>query len=201
MRKSILILVVVLTLSLIKSSFAGSVSEPWCFQCPPGTNPTLFERDRYYCMDPGTNESAGVPLLAKPSWAKVMWDIQGGRCIDTYIRSGDFCYRCPVGYAFTIAVTNYGTSKSDMNISGKWNSNIRNTYVITQTGNSFSWTVVGHKEVAAGTINGREVSAKWGDGPGKWLGSATGTIETVDDQGRGTKIVWSNGAVFTRVTN
>lgn len=201
MRKSILLLVFVLTLSLTELCFAKLVPEPWCFKCPAGTVLTFSPPDRYYCEVPGTNQSASVPLWAKPSWAKVVWDVQQGRCVGNYIRAGDFCYRCPIGYEFTIAVTKYGTSKSYTNLSGKWNSSISNTYVITQTGNSFSWTVVGHKEVAKGTINGREVSAKWGDGPGKWLGSATGTIETVDDQGRGTKIVWSNGVVFTRVTN
>jgi hypothetical protein len=90
---------------------------------------------------------------------------------------------------------------SVIDLSGTWNSNIDNTYVITQNGKSFSWTVVGHEEVAEGTIDGKTVSAKWGNEHGKWLGSASGEIETVDGQGRGTKIVWSNGAVFTRGTN
>jgi hypothetical protein len=116
MKKSILFLVFTLTLSLTKLSFAGLVEEQWCVKCPPGTNLTLFGRDRYYCMVPGTNQSAGVPLWAKPSWAKVIWDVQGGRCIDTYIRFGDeFCYRCPVGYAITTAVTDYGKQKGYTN--------------------------------------------------------------------------------------
>ncbi|MDH3347354.1 MAG: hypothetical protein OEM02_04530 [Desulfobulbaceae bacterium] len=123
MRKSILVLVFALTftLSLTKLSFAELVAEQWCFQCPPGTTLTLFERDRYYCMVTGTSQSAGVPLWAKPSWAKVMWDVQGGRCLNGYIRFGeDFCYRCPGGYQFSgSALTDYRrTSCKEVKVHG-----------------------------------------------------------------------------------
>jgi hypothetical protein len=90
-----------------------------------------------------------------------------------------------------------GRDQQSVDISGTWSSNIDNQYIIRQTGTSFSWTVPGHKEVAQGTINGRNVSAKWGEG-GRWNGEGTGTIEVIDGQGRATKIVWSNGAVFHR---
>jgi len=123
MRRSILVLVFVLTLSLTKLSFAELVPEQWCFKCPPGTNLSLVERDRYDCMAPGTSQSAGVPLWAKPSWAKVVWDDQEGRCQDTYIRFGDeFCYRCPGDYELSTAVTDYRkqSGKSCKRIIGRW---------------------------------------------------------------------------------
>jgi hypothetical protein len=67
MRKSILLFVFVLALSLTKSSFAELVEEPWCFRCPLGTDLTLSGSDRYYCTSPNPNLSASVPLWAKPS--------------------------------------------------------------------------------------------------------------------------------------
>jgi len=123
MRMSILVLVFVLTLSLTTLSFAELVPEQWCFKCPPGTDLSLVERDRYDCMAPGTSQSAGVPLWAKPSWAKVVWDSQEGRCQDSYIRFGDeFCYRCPGDYELSTAVTDY--RKQNVNnckrVIGRW---------------------------------------------------------------------------------
>lgn len=64
-----------------------------------------------------------MPLWAKPSWAKVVWDAQKGRCPDTYIRFGDeFCYRCPVDYELGTAVTDYRkqNGKSCKRIIGRW---------------------------------------------------------------------------------
>jgi len=123
MRRSILISVFVLTLSLTQLSFAELVPEQWCFKCPQGTNLSLVERDRYDCMAPGASQSAGAPLWAKPSWAKVVWDVQEGRCRDGYIRFGDeFCYRCPGDYELSTAVTDYRkqSGKSCNRIIGRW---------------------------------------------------------------------------------
>ena len=123
MRRSILVSVFVLTLSLTKFSFAEFVPEQWCFKCPAGTNLSLVERDRYDCTSPGTSQSAGVPLWAKPSWVKVVWDSQEGRCQVSYIRFGDeFCYRCPGNYELSTAVTDYReqNDNSCKRIIGRW---------------------------------------------------------------------------------
>ena len=123
MRRSILVLLYVFTLSATKLSFAELVPEQWCSKCPPGSDLTLLERDRYDCRVTGSSQSAGAPLWAKPSWAKVVWDAQEGRCPDTYIRFGDeFCYRCPVDYEFGTAVTDYRkqSGKNCERIIGRW---------------------------------------------------------------------------------
>ena len=108
-KNTILALVLALTLSLAQTSFAKLVPEQWCFKCPPGTELALFERDRYYCVVPGTTKYLAAPVWAKPHTAKVLWDVKEGRCIDNYIRFGrDFCYRCPKGFRFVgDAVTDY----------------------------------------------------------------------------------------------
>jgi hypothetical protein len=123
MGRYIAVLAFVLTLLATQLSFAELVPEQWCFKCPAGTNLSLVERDRYECRGPGASQSAGVPLWAKPSWAKVVWDGQEGRCQDGYTRFGDeFCYRCPGGYELSTAVTDYRkqSGKGCKGIIGRW---------------------------------------------------------------------------------
>jgi hypothetical protein len=192
MKTSILVLVFVLTSSLTKLGFAELATESWCFRCPVGTVLTLFERDRYYCMIPGTNRSSAVPIWAKPLWAKVIWDVQEGRCIDGYTRSGDFCYQCPEGYAFTNAVTEYVTS-SLPNLTGHWICTKHcpaggegKTARIAQEESRLHFTNEGGGKSEGRLENPNTVIAtQWGNLRG-------------DIKGGGTSIHWSNGTVWVR---
>ncbi|MBN2224544.1 MAG: hypothetical protein JW765_07715 [Deltaproteobacteria bacterium] len=76
-------------------------------------------------------------------------------------------------------------------ISGNWNSTIGAHYVIIQTGAGFQWQVPKTGELGFGNITGNTCSAVWP------FGHATGNI-TSDPSGWATKIVWSNGVIFTR---
>ena len=162
MRRSILILGYVLTLSLTKLSFAELVPEQWCSKCPPGADLTLLERDRYDCRVAGTNQSAGAPLWAKPSWAKVIWDVQEGRCIDSYIRFGDkFCYRCPVDYELNTAVT----------------------YYREQSGNSCK-RIIGHWKRSKGRFIDFSENNKWTSSEGntgQWQCNHDGSVDIISD--------------------
>jgi hypothetical protein len=82
-----------------------------------------------------------------------------------------------------------------LDISGRWKSSTGLTYEITQTGNTFEWSVVEGREKAKGTIDGKNVSAVWNNG----ANSAKGTITSQETNGKALKIQWDNGVVFERV--
>ncbi len=81
-------------------------------------------------------------------------------------------------------------------ISGRWQSNIRMVYEITQKGDQFTWRKVGTEEVGKGTIRGKAVMASWSGG--LIPGSAVGEIVEVDANGVAQRITWKNGVVFFR---
>lgn len=68
--------------------------------------------------------------------------------------------------------------KDTFDLRGQWRSNIGLTFIITQQGNNFQWTVMNSNEKGSGTINGWDVTASWQGGPrgsGSSKGKITGT--------------------------
>jgi hypothetical protein len=106
MKRSIL-LIMALLLFLPGLSHGELISEDFCFYCPPGSVLQLPDAatDRYYCMIPGTPRSVAVPLWAKPVWSR----ITSTGCPANYFPRGDGinCYKCPLTYEFTSAITDY----------------------------------------------------------------------------------------------
>jgi len=144
--KRLIFLVVAFSL-LAGSSFATLKEESVCFYCPPGSVLTLFERDRYYCIIPGTTQSVAVPLWAKPVWSRVTWT----GCPSDYIPLGDGenCYKCPPTYTFTRALTDYRSScyGACERIIGRWkwftgyvvDFNPNGTWATTKDGHTGTW--------------------------------------------------------------
>jgi hypothetical protein len=86
---------------------------------------------------------------------------------------------------------------SVLQLAGRWSSNAGTVYDITQSGDTFRWTVVkgrGHdQQIGAGTIKGVAVEASW---TAPFAGASSGAITA--DGGRAIRIQWRNGAVFVR---
>jgi len=116
MKRSIIFLVAFLLLPDL--SFAKLLSDNFCFYCPPGSDLELYERDRYFCVTPGTGQTVAAPLWAKPVWSKSTSE----GCPSGYISLGDGedCYKCPSTYAFTSAVTDYRRGGESDRLVGKW---------------------------------------------------------------------------------
>jgi len=81
-------------------------------------------------------------------------------------------------------------------ISGTWDSSVKRTYEVAQSGREFTWTVKGTNEKAAGVIEGDHIVVEWSGGVGS--GRAEGHIARMDETGRVVEIEWSNGVIFTR---
>ena len=81
-------------------------------------------------------------------------------------------------------------------ISGTWDSSVKRTYEIAQSGREFTWTVMGTNEKTAGVIEGDHIVVEWSGGVGS--GRAEGHIAGMDETGRVVEIEWSNGVIFTR---
>jgi type VI secretion system secreted protein Hcp len=86
-------------------------------------------------------------------------------------------------------------SQEQINIAGRWRSNVNLEYMIFQKNTNFTWDVIGKNQTATGKINGLKVSASWQGKKG--MASASGTIR-LDSRGRAIAIKWSNGVVFKR---
>jgi hypothetical protein len=85
--------------------------------------------------------------------------------------------------------------RTDLDISGRWNSSIGFVYEIMQSGNSFTWQVITPiSEQGQGTIDEDQVNAEWNGDNGS--GSGYGTVEYSGN--RIVRISWSNGVIFTR---
>ena len=84
------------------------------------------------------------------------------------------------------------------NLAGTWKA-LSWVYEITQNGTSFSWRITNdavYNESATGEIlDGNKIKATWTNKNGTDSGTAT---ITVDSNGRATRMVFSNGVVFTR---
>ena len=80
-------------------------------------------------------------------------------------------------------------------LTGRWNWVIV-TYDFVQSGNAFTWTVVGNPEIGKGTVSGDSVQATWG--PGGAGSSGSGRITQRSAAGDAVRIEWSNGVVMTR---
>ncbi|MHC4792000.1 MAG: hypothetical protein ACYS8Y_11290, partial [Planctomycetota bacterium] len=85
---------------------------------------------------------------------------------------------------------------TQIDISGRWESNVGKVYQITQNLNNFSWIVENSDETASGTIKDKEVSATWKIGG--FPGSGKARITQVDATGRAIRIEWDNGCIFHR---
>jgi photosystem II stability/assembly factor-like uncharacterized protein len=81
-------------------------------------------------------------------------------------------------------------------ISGTWRSNIGLVYQINQEGDSFTWNVESIRQRGEGTIAGGELNATWQGRSGRESGR--GRVTAADQNGRATRLEWSNGVVFTR---
>ena len=80
-------------------------------------------------------------------------------------------------------------------VSGSWYGSNNIQYVFRQSGKNFTWNLQRYSENGNGTIEGTTIRASWSGNNGS--GSATGRIAEVNN-GRATRIVWSNGIVFSR---
>jgi hypothetical protein len=78
------------------------------------------------------------------------------------------------------------------NIGGRWQTDSGEIYTISQIGSAFTWRMPSTGRNGVGTIDGDTATAVWP------FGSAEGTI-TSNPAGRGIRIDWNNGVVFTRV--
>ena len=89
------------------------------------------------------------------------------------------------------------TSLPTCNISGQWLGINNDLFEVTQTGNSYTWTMLNKgRENATGSIIGRDITVSWtGDVHGS--GTAYGKVECAYNLW-GTRIGWNNGAVFVR---
>ena len=85
---------------------------------------------------------------------------------------------------------------SVIDISGLWHGSVGVDYVITQTGNQFTWLLGLINENGQGTLTGQNLSVSWSSPVSK--GSATGNVTKVDANGKATRIDWSNGTFFYR---
>jgi photosystem II stability/assembly factor-like uncharacterized protein len=81
-------------------------------------------------------------------------------------------------------------------ISGAWKSSTGRMHHIIQTGVSFSWTVEGTNEEAAGMIEGERLVVEWSGRFG--AGHAEGHIIEIDPHARVLAIEWTNGVMFKR---
>ena len=80
-------------------------------------------------------------------------------------------------------------------LSGRWAWGIV-FYDFVQSGNAFTWTVVGNPEIGKGTVTGDSMQATWG--PGGVGSSGTGRITQRSAAGDAVRIEWNNGVVMTR---
>lgn len=115
-----------------------------------------------------------------------------------YLKKGHhfYLFLCLV-FLSTLIIANQGQPvREGVDISGKWDSNMRRSFQIIQEGDSFYWLDNQTNIRVWGTISGENMTVKWSDRSGEHR--ITGRITEYGPSGWPIRIEWSNRMVFQR---
>ena len=108
-----------------------------------------------------------------------------------------FCFLLCFVFMSTLIIADQEQQiRKAVDISGSWDSNMRQSYQIVQEGESFYWLDERTERKIWGTIDGAILTIKWSDRSGEH--SLTGRITGYDSSGWPIRIEWSNRMVFSR---